>query len=195
MIKNYYFLYFFFLFGIYFLNINLASAVNNTEKTMSAKINQNCDFSKLNLDVASGQTECSPVVTEKQIMEGLTGIFINMPEKIPLKDSKVLKVCLLSIMEGEDAKKHGGSELLVLKSDVTNKVVNGRFVNDDREEPLPAQEENDDEESLDMIEEGYFNFNLNTYIDFDRKPGVYHFYITMGPFSSNVVTFEIVADK
>ena len=176
------------------ISCNVQSTSNKTDKMMSAKIDQDCDFSNLDLSVPSGKNVCSPLVTEKQIMEGVTGIFLNMPAKIPLKDSKEIKVCMLSILESSDSKKHGGSELLVLKNDLTNKVFNGKFINDDREAPLP-EELNKVEEDIDMIEEGYFNFNLNTYLDFDRKPGVYHLYVTMGPFSSNVVTFEIIPNK
>jgi len=193
IIMNYHYIICVFL-SILLISCNVESVTNKTEKMMSAKIDQDCDFSKIDLNVPSGNTICSPVVTDKQIMQGVTGIFINMPDKIPFKDIKEIKICMLTIMDSTDSKKHGGSELLVLKSDLTNKVFNGRFINDDREAPLP-EDFDKDEEDLDMIEEGYFNFNLNTYLDFDRKPGVYHLYVTMGPFSSNVVTFEIMPDK
>jgi len=181
--------------GILIIYFSSACAINKTEKMMSAKIDQNCDFGKLDLNVPTGKTDCSPVVTIKQIMDGLSGVFINMPKKIPLKSAKEIKVCLLNVMGSKDAAKYGGSELLVLKSDVTNKVYNGRFIDDDREAPPPTEEQSTNESNVDTIQEGYFNFNLNTYMDFDRKPGIYHLYITMGPFSSNVITFEIMPEK
>lgn len=53
-------------------------------KSMSAKINRDCDFSHLDLSVPTGKNACSPIVTKKQIMQGLTGVFINMPTKIRL---------------------------------------------------------------------------------------------------------------
>ena len=181
--------------GIALLSCNVVSVTKNTENLMSAKIDQSCDFSKLDLSVPTGKNACSPLVTKKQIMQGLTGIFINMPAKISLKDSKEIKVCMLRILTAIDAEKYGGSELIVLQIAATNRVVNGNFINDDREEPLPEVESNLDAAAMNMIEEGYFNFNLNNYLDFDKKPGLYHLYITMGPLSSNVVTFEIIPDK
>ena len=183
------------VFGVLFFNSVVMSNPKIVEKNMSAVINQDCDFNSLNLSVPSGKTLCSPIVTEKQILEGITGIFINMPRKMQLKDSKEIKVCLLSILEGEDAAKYGGAELLVLKNETTNKVYNGRFIDNDRIAPIEEAKASEAEEDLDMIQEGYFNFNLNTYLDFDRTPGLYHFYIVMGPFKSNVLTFEIVEDK
>ena len=198
MSKKLLYIIFFFL-GIYILSVNLVPAKvpekNKMEQKMSAKIDQTCDFSDVEVDDNSGKTKCSPVLTEKQIMDGITGIFINMPKKIPLKEAKIIKVCLLSILNGNFTEKHGGSELLVLKIDATNKVVNGNFLDDDIDEPPPITPDSEDENILGVIEEDYFNFNLNTYLNFDRKPGVYHFYITMGPISSNVVTFEIVEEN
>ena len=187
----------FFIFSIYILSISFTPAKNTMEAKMTVKINQKCDFSQVDVDDSSGSTECSPVITEKQIMDGMTGIFINMPEKIALKDSKLIKVCLLSILEGNFTEKHGGSELLVLKMDSTNKVINGNFLDDDIEAPPPVTENKVENDNflVGSIEEDYFNFNLNSYLNFDKKPGIYHFYITMGPMSSNVVTFEIVPDK
>ena len=190
--------------------VNDSNKINGSVN-MPVKINQDCDFSKVDLEALGVRNECTPDVPSSEIDNGLRGIFINAPKISKFKIGQVIDrdgtfaripVCALSVFDSNQLDKTQERELIVVVDTKTHQAFKGQFIEPDMDAPLPLDMDGpplNELSDVSVLEAVFtqtmsFSFNLAKYVELPIKNASYHLYITKGPFKSNVITIQVVED-